>query len=65
VKNIGATRIAADSFEEIRDWTRFLLSPLKEHNMVANGFLWIGTYNQPLLLAIVFQAANHTLNFLH
>jgi hypothetical protein len=45
MKNFGIVRLAANSFEEIQEWTRFLLSPptTNRRTSTVNGFLWIGT----------------------
>jgi hypothetical protein len=51
MKNSGNVKIATSSFEEIQEWTRFLLSPHKCAAAV-NGFLWIGTDRRLLLLAV-------------
>ncbi|ELR22583.1 phospholipase, patatin family protein [Acanthamoeba castellanii str. Neff] len=44
MKNFGIVRLAANSFEEIQEWTRFLLSPptTNRRSTTVNGFLWIG-----------------------
>lgn len=45
MKNFGIVRLATNSFEEIQEWTRFLLSPptTNRRTTTVNGFLWIGT----------------------
>jgi hypothetical protein len=53
MKNFGIVRLATNSFEEIQEWTRFLLSPptTNRRTTTVNGFLWIGT-SLPLSLSL-------------
>jgi len=52
MKNFGIVRLATNSFEEIQEWTRFLLSSptTNRRTTTVNGFLWIGT-SLPLSLS--------------
>ncbi len=58
MKNFGIVRLATNSFEEIQEWTRFLLSPptTNRRTTTVNGFLWIGT-SLPLSLSLFLFAA--------